>query len=169
MKSSEEMVNSLLERRKHYIARQKQRRTAVVRAITCMCCVCFMAILSFGVYRAVFFNIQEPSTTISADANETVDRPSSDDLNDVLNYVIIWDDNICDDNICDDNGDVAADSAFENLNEKKITISLANALRNAPENSKIAIIAYPVTIDNTFVFNGKSIAEYQEEIESKKI
>ena len=98
MKSSEEMVNSLLERRKHYIARQKQRRTAVVRAITCMCCVCFMAILSFGVYRAVFFNIQEPSTTISADANETVDRPSSDDLNDVLNYVIIWDDNICDEN-----------------------------------------------------------------------
>lgn len=173
MKSSEEMVNSLLERRKHYIARQKQRRTAVVRAITCMCCVCFMAILSFGVYRAVFFNIQEPSTTISADANETVDRPSSDDLNDVLNYVIIWDDNICDDNICDDNicddnGDVAADSAFENLNGKKITISLANALRNAPENSKIAIIAYPVTIDNTFVFNGKSIAEYQEEIERKK-
>ena len=141
MKNSEEMVNSLLERRDRYIAEQKRRRTVLVRTITYLCCVCFIAVLSFGVYRVGFFNIQDPSPTISTGDDTPMTNPSNGDLIEVPNYVIIWGDN-----------DDAAGSAFENLNGKKITISLANALRNSPENSKIAIIACPVIVDNTFVF-----------------
>lgn len=156
MKNSEEMVNSLFERRDCYIAEQKRRRTVLVRTTTYLCCVCFMAVLSFGIDGVGFFNIQDPSPTISTGDDTTMTNPSNGDLIDVPNYVIIWGDN-----------DDLAGSAFENLNGKKITISLANALRNSPENSKIAIIAYPVIVDNTFVFNRKSIAEYQEDIETE--
>ena len=91
--NSEEMVNSLFERRDFYIAEQKRRRTVRVRTTTYLCCVCFMAVLSFGIDRVGFFNIQDPSPTISTGDDTTMTNPSNGDLIDVPNYVIIWGDN----------------------------------------------------------------------------
>ena len=39
MKNSEEIVNSLLERRDRYVTEQKKKKTIITRTVTSMCCV----------------------------------------------------------------------------------------------------------------------------------
>lgn len=64
MKNCDEMVNSLLERREQYAAKQKRKRRALTRTITSMCCVCLVTLLGFGMWRGGFFNITPPTQTI---------------------------------------------------------------------------------------------------------
>ncbi|MBO5078397.1 MAG: hypothetical protein J6B67_01780 [Oscillospiraceae bacterium] len=49
MKNSEEMVNSLLQRRAQYAARQKRKRTVIACTAASLCCVCLIALLGFGI------------------------------------------------------------------------------------------------------------------------
>lgn len=64
MKNSEEMVNSLLERRDKYVAEQKKKRTIITRTVTSMCCVCLMALLGFGMWQGGVFNTTSPDQTL---------------------------------------------------------------------------------------------------------
>ena len=57
MKSCDEMVSSLLERREQYAAEQKRKRKVLIRTVTSMCCVCLVALLGFGVSQGDWFNI----------------------------------------------------------------------------------------------------------------
>lgn len=63
MKSCDEMVNSLLERREQYIVRQKRKRTVIVCAAVSMCCVCLVALLGFGVWQNGMFE-KTPQVTL---------------------------------------------------------------------------------------------------------
>lgn len=60
MKSCDEMVHSLLERREQYIIRQKRRKTRIIGAVTTLCGICFVGILASGIWR------QEEAETTSA-------------------------------------------------------------------------------------------------------
>ena len=60
MKNSEEMVNSLLERREQYNAEQKRKRSIITRTVTSMCCFCLVALLGFGVWQSGLFNTTPP-------------------------------------------------------------------------------------------------------------
>lgn len=51
MKNSDEMFQSLLERRKQYITWQRRRRKAFIRAATPVCCLCLIALIGVGVWR----------------------------------------------------------------------------------------------------------------------
>lgn len=62
MKSCDEMVNSLLERRNQYIAEQKQKRKVLTRTVTSICCVCLVVLLGFGVWKGGMLNDQPPTT-----------------------------------------------------------------------------------------------------------
>ena len=64
MKNSEEMVNSLLERRDKYDAEQKRKRTIFTRTVTSMCCVCLVALLGFGIWQGGMFNTAPPDQTV---------------------------------------------------------------------------------------------------------
>ncbi len=55
MKSCNEMVNSLLERRQQYETEKKRRRKQAVCIITPLCCVCVVVLLGFGVWRMGMF------------------------------------------------------------------------------------------------------------------
>ena len=55
MKNSNEMVNSLLERREHYVAEQKKKRTIIIRTGISICCVCIVALLGIGVWQGGIF------------------------------------------------------------------------------------------------------------------
>ena len=61
MKNSEEMVNSLLERRDKYAAEQKKKRTIITRTVTSMCCFCLVALLGFGVWQGGMFGTTPPA------------------------------------------------------------------------------------------------------------
>ena len=64
MKNSEEMVNSLLERKDKYDAEQKKKRTIFTRTATSMCCVCLVALLGFGMWQGGVFNTISPDQTL---------------------------------------------------------------------------------------------------------
>ena len=61
MKNSEEMVNSLLERRDKYDAEKKKKRTIITRTVTSMCCFCLVALLGFGVLQGGMFGTTPPA------------------------------------------------------------------------------------------------------------
>jgi len=55
MKNYEEITNELLERRDCYIAEQKRKRKTAMGVITSCCCVCLVALLSFGMWQRGMF------------------------------------------------------------------------------------------------------------------
>ena len=60
MKNSEEMVNSLLERRNQYETEQRNRRKVMKRVVTPICCFCLVAILGIGLWQGDFFKSTPP-------------------------------------------------------------------------------------------------------------
>ncbi len=71
MKNCDEMVNSLLERREQYVAKQKRKRTALIRTVSSMCCVCLMALIGLGVWQ--IGEVNSPiGQTIGSDVNPGV-------------------------------------------------------------------------------------------------
>lgn len=82
MKNCDEMVNSLLERRERYAAEQKRKRKVITHAVTSMCCVCFVALCSFGVWKSGLFDTT-PSVTLDDSINiGEKDYINPDELND---------------------------------------------------------------------------------------
>lgn len=64
MKNSEEMVNSLLERRDRYVAEQRQKRKKTMGLATSLCCFCLVALLGFGMWQGGMFNTTPPDQTV---------------------------------------------------------------------------------------------------------
>lgn len=56
MKTCDEMVNSLLERRERYAAGQKRKRLIITCTVTPMCCICLVALMGFGMWQAGMFH-----------------------------------------------------------------------------------------------------------------
>lgn len=71
MKNCDEMVNSLLERREQYAAKQKRKRKVLTRTATSICCICLVALLSFGLWQS---GTLEKTPPITADNSITIGR-----------------------------------------------------------------------------------------------
>lgn len=149
MKNCDEMVNSLLERREQYNADKKRKRKAAVRISSVFCCFLLVAVVGFGVWQSGIFNTPPSSTP------EGVFIPGK--IDDVSDYTVIW----------ADTNNETEDNAIVEWNGKQVGLSLLTALRNAPQNSKVAIMARP-HIDDDFVYNGKTLAEYYKEAENER-
>ena len=105
MKSCDEMVNSLFERRNQYTVEQRRKRKVLARTVTSMCCVCFIALIGFGMWQGKMFtitmddsiNIGEKDYIDQSEANQdepthTICDDSSNKTNnfcDMLGMVII--------------------------------------------------------------------------------
>lgn len=79
MKSCDEMVNSLLERRDRYVAKQKRKRTVITCTITLMCGVCLVALLGFGVRQSGIIRTTPPDqqkteNAVCSDIEDTFDE-----------------------------------------------------------------------------------------------
>lgn len=68
MKNCDEMVNSLLERRKSYIAEQKRKKKLIVRTVASMCCVCLVSMVGISVWMHRMTDYT-PSITIDDSSN----------------------------------------------------------------------------------------------------
>lgn len=82
MKNCDEMVNSLLERREQYVAEQKRKRKVITHTVTSMCCVCLVALCSFGVWKSGLFDTTPPVTLDDSINIGEKDYISPDELND---------------------------------------------------------------------------------------
>lgn len=68
MKSRDEMVSSLLERRDRYVAEQKRKRTIITRTMTSMCCVFLVALLGVGLRQRGIIRTELPSNQAAESA-----------------------------------------------------------------------------------------------------
>ena len=80
MKNSEEMVNSLFERREQYITEQRNRKRVLKRVITPICCFCLVALFGFGTWQGGLFNNITPVQTLD-DALYSGIKDTFDDKN----------------------------------------------------------------------------------------
>lgn len=97
MKSSEEMVNSLLERRDKYAAEKKRKRTIITRTVTSMCCVCLVVLLGFGMWQGGMFDTTPPATlndSINIGENANADIQTSKNDADLSNNSSAANDNV---------------------------------------------------------------------------
>ena len=63
MKSSEEMVRSLFERRAQYDARQKQKKKIFIRVAAALGCVCLIAFAGFAVRNSIISDTAQQGST----------------------------------------------------------------------------------------------------------
>lgn len=97
MKNSEEMVNSLLERRDKYAAEKKKKRTIITRTVTSMCCVCLVVLLGFGMWQGGMFDTTPPATlndSINIGENANADTQTSKNDTDLSNNSSAANDNV---------------------------------------------------------------------------
>ncbi len=64
MKNSNEMMNSLLERRDRYEVERAQKRTRLTHTLTPIGCICLVALLGVGAWQSGIFETQ-PSQTLN--------------------------------------------------------------------------------------------------------
>ncbi len=137
MKSSEEMVSSLLQRRERYMAEQNQKRKTAIRIAVPVFSVCLVALVCLAVWRA-------GSRKLAPDAAASGENAARS---------IIWAQAETD----------SHDEGFTVWNGKNVTFRLLEALETGEEGSVYAVSAGRV-VDPDFVFQGKTIAEYDAEM-----
>lgn len=71
MKSCDEMVNSLLERRDEYNVEQKRKKKNLIRITVSMCCVCLVALMGFGFWNGDLLEKKPPLSAKETSQNVT--------------------------------------------------------------------------------------------------
>lgn len=158
MKTCDEMVNSLFKRREQYLIEQKRKRRNAVISAALYCC-------AFAVIGGIALNVKtsiarktepiapssmpsaEPESNIMYELKEiwAVKSGNYGDLVDQMDEIIDW-------------------------NGKRISGMLCNALNNNNnENCLYAVEARCFSIDEQFVYNGKTLAQYEAEYGEKSV
>ena len=63
MKNYDELTDNLLKRRDCYVTEQKKKKKTVINVVTSMCCLCFVALLGFGVWHGGMLETVSPDTS----------------------------------------------------------------------------------------------------------
>lgn len=175
MKTCEEMVNSLLKRREQFLIEQKQKRKRTAAAIAVSGGYCALAaVIGIGIRHSVISGKNQvvipndPSVMIenSSALNSEPEKITPPELDLSL---VIWAGSDADDEetvrglIVD-----MVEDAFDGFNGKTITKTLSGAFKEHDEDSvfAVAVFYFPYE-DKDFVYKGKTLAEYDEEIFEK--
>ncbi|MGN0679050.1 MAG: hypothetical protein ACI4JS_05240 [Oscillospiraceae bacterium] len=170
MKSCEEMVNSLFERREQYLAEQKRKREIAVSSAVCSLTVA--GILGLVIWQSGTTNApsittelqsNNPALSVSSDnaftnSSSAANHDSESDNAEKRDYNIVWVDR-----------SQSHDEGFTVWNRKHVQVSIPDALHNLPENSKLAIRVEIRSYDDTFVYNGKTLEEYSDQSQAASL
>lgn len=169
MKTCEEMVKSLFERREQYLAERKSKREIAISSAVCaLAAAGFLGIIVWQSGKTDTPNIptdlQSDAPAISASSENTVanlnstanpdsEADNTDKASDTeqRDYKIVWVDSD------------SYDEGFTVWNGKYVQSSIPEILHNLPENSKLAIRVDIRRYDDSFVYNGKTLEEYSEQ------
>lgn len=152
MKTCDEMVNSLLERRALYVSAQKKKKRVLVSTITSLCVV---AIVGVAVWKMPSVTEQPPVSPDDQQNSTTQTTPITKPT-----YNILWKEAEEDMST----GEIAVDTQMG----KTIEWGLKKTLENLPQNTKVAVAAYPYMTDPNFVWNGKSLKEYSDAFDAER-
>ena len=166
MKNTNEMVNSLLERREQYEAEQKRKRSIITRTATSMCCFCLIALLGFGAWQSELFNTAQPPLVDGGNSTHQ-DTGKTDPTNPSNNVSmgilpdapIIWGET---------NGE-SQDAGFSTWNGKMITIPLNDVLTDEKNKNCLIAIGVSFELDTEFVYKGKTISEYEAALDDARL
>lgn len=165
MKNSNEMVNSLFERRERYKAEQKKKRKRMMGIATSLCCMCLAALLGIGVWQSGLFDITQPpvvngnNSTLQGTDKADPTNPGNNVSAGIPDAPIIW-------------GDANSESqdmgfcTWEGKDGKRVTLSLHNVLTDEKNKNCLIAIGVSFELDNEFVYNGKTISEYEAEADN---
>ena len=152
MKTCDEMVNSLLERRAQYVSAQKKKKKVLVSIIASFCVV---AVVGVAVWKMPSVTEQPPVAPDDQQNSTTQTTPITKPT-----YNILWKETEEDMST----GEIAVDTQMG----KTIEWGLKKALENLPQNTKVAVAAYPYMTDPNFVWNGKSLKEYSDAFDAER-
>ena len=152
MKTCDEMVNSLLERRALYVSAQKKKKKVLVSTIASFCVV---AVVGVAVWKMPSVTEQPPVAPDDQQNSTTQTTPITKPT-----YNILWKEAEEDMSA----GEIAVDTQMG----KTIEWGLKKALENLPQNTKVAVAAYPYMTDPNFVWNGKSLKEYSDAFDAER-
>lgn len=178
MKSCEEMVNSLFERREQYLAEQKRKRE--IAASSAVCSLTAAGILGLVIWQSGTTNAPSITTELPTDSpaasvtestavsvssdnaftnsSSAANHDSESDNAEKRDYNIVWVDR-----------SQSHDEGFNVWNGKHVQVSIPDALHNLPENSKLAIRVEIRRYDDTFVYNGKTLEEYSDQSQAASL
>lgn len=152
MKTCDEMVNSLLERRELYAVTQKKKKKVLVSTIASFCVV---AVVGVAVWKMPSVTEQPPVAPDDQQNSTTQTTPITKPT-----YNILWKEAEEDMST----GEIAVDTQMG----KTIEWGLKKALENLPQNTKVAVAAYPYMTDPNFVWNGESLKEYSDAFDAER-
>lgn len=152
MKNYKEMADSVFQRSNEIIAENKRKRRNLIGITSAISCVCLAALIGFGGVKSGLFGNVVPS---EKPGQSTVTPPPTiqQEPND---YPIVFGEGN------------TVDSAIIDWNGKKIDISLQTAFQSYDEKHRFAITASYNYIDSQFVFNGKTLGEYESDMLEEK-
>ena len=152
MKTCDEMVNSLLERRELYAVTQKKKKRVLVSTIASFCVV---AVVGVALWKMPSVTEQPPVAPDDQQNSTTQTTPITKPT-----YNILWKEAEEDMST----GEIAVDTQMG----KTIEWGLKKTLENLPQNTKVAVAAYPYMTDPNFVWNGKSLKEYSDAFDAER-
>ncbi|MDE7229857.1 MAG: hypothetical protein K2N56_05190 [Oscillospiraceae bacterium] len=171
MKTCDEMVNSLLKRREQFFLKQKQKRRTAAKIASAGGCCALAAVIGTGIRHSVISSnretvIPENSSVISENSFPATSEPENITPPSLDRSSVIWASSGADDNvgilsICEEVG------AFKSFNGKVITRTLSEAFKEHDDSSVFAVAVfyfpYDESEDKDFVYNGKTLGEYERD------
>ena len=165
MKNYDETINSVFNRMKEYELEKRKRGKFISKAIASTCCILLVALLGGGVWQSNLFKTTPPAIfddgNTSQQDTQTGDEPSSNssEVVDVTpDAPIIWG------NVDSD----IQDAGYIEWNGKTITLPLYEVLSSEKTENSLIAIAIGFEVDDKFVYNGKSLAEYAAEEDNER-
>ena len=154
MKNYNEIANDLFERRDKCITEQKARRKTITRLTTSICSFVLVALLGIGVWQSGWHNpVTPPNTDDPAISGDSQTSNTDKTVGITPDAPIIWGES---------NGEIQ-DMGYTTWNGKTITLPLQEVLSDEKNKNCLIAIGVGFELDNEFVYNGRSIAEYDAE------
>lgn len=144
MKTCDEMVNSLLERRAAYLTVQRKKKKVLASAVVSLCVVVLVGV---AVWQGVDWTAQPPVAPNTANPSQNSTTQTTPTTKPTYN--ILWADSHSDDN-----------DGFTTYQGRECCFCLYNVLKDQPVD-KIAI-RVEGGVSAFFVYKGKTIEEYRE-------
>ena len=172
MKTCDEMVNSLLKRREQYLLEQKQKRRTAAKITAAGGCCALAAVIGTGIRSSGKLwekgtMVPENSSVISGNSFPANSGPDNITPPMLDRSSVIWAGSDADDYVYIA-GEVvnAVEGAFDSFNGKVITKTLSEAFKEHDDDSVFAVGVFYFPFDQEdkdFVYNGKTLAEYEED------
>ena len=155
MKNYNEMANDVLRRIKENDAIKARKRKMYAGYVTSLAAMAVIAIVGFNVWHNVnppiSDDIENPPIADDTE-NNVLDSTDEQPPNILVDIEVVWADK---DNM---------EMAITEWNGKQISATLYDAFEKCEENRLFAIAANCTYVDKEYIYNGKSIAEYEAEM-----